>query len=579
MTDEERAERDRLLAERASLINQIDRALAQNANLQAELATLIQNVNILADNAATMGAEVVDSMEYVKNRVKDTDVSTSELFALIDDLTSSYFVFKNMSTASKNVSQFTDEYYRRFQFFNELRRISLGYVIGLDAHICSDETMRKRVEEAYLQNTEYWLAYSIMAVMLWANDEEDAAKRAMSKSLAMDYFSTSLFFLLINLRFTRVDVAKKWYLSYLDRVDVLHLGDEWQYLLQAYLSGVFGADKEFNKLVYTNFKNMLDQMESMRPNYGNRVIDKTLTFSNAYIHITKNEFETLRRNSPDYEELKDLLSDAEKNEVLAIHFRKIVEDNSSLESDIYQRIENILYDLVNSYEKEELKVVRNKRYNEMIIRARGDLAKAQEYFNYEFDDNTSTSLDDLLFSWAFEEDPNRVDITVKKFSISYLKKWISKGFQAFANEYRKKEPEKIHIEIDGWQGECDENSFEKSQEELQKHYNKNRLWDVLQDKYVKIFLALAVAALVLLVITVFKFNKISLVMGILLGVVSGFLLWRRIADLQTIFRLKQEKGYKLLKKALEELKVWREMFKEADKKNEDLVNVFEDIEV
>ena len=238
MTEEEaRAEREeaeRLLAEIRRLQYQIERAIIENQNLQAELESLIQNVEIVTENAAAMDIEVSKSMEYVKGRIQEADVSTKELFDLINDLTNSYFTFKNLSTASKNVTQFTDEYYTRFKFFNELRRITLGYVIGLDAHICSDQTMRKKVEEAYLQNSEYWLAYAIMAVMLWASDEEEAAKRAMSKSLTMDYFSTSLFFLLINLRFTRVDAAKKWYLSYLDRVDMENLGEEWQYLLQAY---------------------------------------------------------------------------------------------------------------------------------------------------------------------------------------------------------------------------------------------------------------------------------------------------------------------------------------------------------
>ena len=485
-----------------------------------------------------------------------------------------------MSTASKNVTQFTDEYYTRFKFFNELRRITLGYVIGLDAHICSDQTMRKKVEEAYLQNTDYWLAYAIMAVMLWASDEEEAAKRAMSKALTMDYFSTSLFFLLINLRFTRVDAAKKWYLSYLDRVDMEHLGEEWQYLLQAYLSGVFGVDKDFNHLVHECFTNMLEQMESMHPNYGNRVSEKTLAYSEAYIHVTKNEFETLRRQSPDYEELKRLLSSAEKNEELAIHFRSIVEDKTQVESNMFQRIENILYDLINAYDKDELTVIKNKRYNEMILKSKGDLGMAQQFFNNEFpSDSGAKKLEDLLFTWAFEEDANRVDITVKKFSISYLKKWIAKGFQSYADNYRKKEKEKIKIEIDGWQGECDENSFDSAQVELQKHYNKNRVWDTIKDKYVLIFIGMAIAALVILGITVIKFNKISLVIGILLGVVSGFLLWRRISDMQIILRARREKGYTLLKKALEELKSWKTLYRTADEKNADLVNVFDNVEV
>ena len=577
MTEEEaRAEREeaeRLLTEIRRLQDQIERAVIENQNLQNELAVLIDNVQIVTENAAAMDIEVNKSMDYVKGRIQEADISTSELFALIDDLTKSYFTFKNLSTASKNVTQFTDEYYTRFKFFNELRRITLGYVIGLDAHICSDQTMRKKVEEAYLKNSDYWLAYAIMAVMLWASDEEEAAKRALSKALTMDYFSTSLFFLLINLRFTRVDAAKKWYLSYLDRVDMENLGEEWQYLLQAYLSGVFGVDKEFNHLVHECFTNMLVQMESMHPNYGNRVTEKTVSFSSSYIYVTKNEFETLRRHSQDYEELKKLLSSAEKNEELAIHFRKIVEDNTQIESDLFQRIENILYDLINAYDKEELGVLKNKRYNEMILKAKGDLGMAQQFFNNEFPPDSDTrKLDDLLFSWAFEEDNGRVDIL-------YLKKWIAKGFQTYADNYRKREKEKIRIEIDGWQGECDENSFAGAQAELQKHYNKNRVWDTLKDKYVLIFIGMAIASLVTLGITIIKFNKIALVIGILLGVISGFLLWRRISDMQLILRLKREKGYTLLKKAIDELKSWRTLYKAADEKNADLVGVFENMEM
>lgn len=584
MTEEEaRAEREeaeRLLTEIRRLQDQIERAVIENQNLQNELAVLIDNVQIVTENAAAMDIEVNKSMDYVKGRIQEADISTSELFALIDDLTKSYFTFKNLSTASKNVTQFTDEYYTRFKFFNELRRITLGYVIGLDAHICSDQTMRKKVEEAYLKNSDYWLAYAIMAVMLWASDEEEAAKRALSKALTMDYFSTSLFFLLINLRFTRVDAAKKWYLSYLDRVDMENLGEEWQYLLQAYLSGVFGVDKEFNHLVHECFTNMLVQMESMHPNYGNRVTEKTVSFSSSYIYVTKNEFETLRRHSQDYEELKKLLSSAEKNEELAIHFRKIVEDNTQIESDLFQRIENILYDLINAYDKEELGVLKNKRYNEMILKAKGDLGMAQQFFNNEFPPDSDTrKLEDLLFSWAFEEDNGRVDITVKKFAILYLKKWIAKGFQTYADNYRKREKEKIRIEIDGWQGECDENSFAGAQAELQKHYNKNRVWDTLKDKYVLIFIGMAIASLVTLGITIIKFNKIALVIGILLGVISGFLLWRRISDMQLILRLKREKGYTLLKKAIDELKSWRTLYKAADEKNADLVGVFEKMEM
>ncbi|MBD5460575.1 MAG: hypothetical protein HDR26_06475 [Lachnospiraceae bacterium] len=583
MTEEEAraeaAEAEQLLREIAQLQRKIEWAIVENRNLQDELDTLVQNIEVLTQNAGQMGDEVNASMEYIKNRVSEADVSTAELFALIDDLTSSYFTFKNLSSASKNVTQYTDEYFTKFKFFNELRRISLGYIIGLDAHICSDEVMKKKVEKVYLQNTEYWLAYAIMSVMLWASDEEEAAKRAMSKALSMDYFSSSLFYLLINLRFTRVDAAKKWYLSYLDRVDTEKLGNEWQYLLQAYLLGVFGVDKEFNSLVNECFTSMLQKMESMHPDYGNKVAYRTLAFSNKYIHVTSNEFETLRRNCTEYEQLKLLLSAAEKNEILAVHFQGVLERDSQIETDMFQRIENILYDLINAYDREELKVIKNRRYNEMIIKAKGDLGQAQQFYNLEFPDKvTTTSLDDLLFDWAFEEDALQVNITVKKFAVSYLKKWISKGFSAFGDEYRREEKEKYNIAIDGWQKECSEDSYPEAKAELEKFYNKNRVFDIMKDSYVMIFTGMVIAAIVVLGITAFFFNKIALVIGILLGVVGGFLLWRRTSDMQSILRTKREHGFQVLKKALDELRLWRDIYKREDAKNEALVNLFENIE-
>lgn len=129
---------------------------------------------------------------------------------------------------------------------------------------------------------------------------------------------------------------------------------------------------------------------------------------------------------------------------------------------------------------------------------------------------------------------------------------------------------KIKIEIDGWQGECDENSFDSAKAELQKHYNKNKVRDTIKDKYVLIFIGIAIASLATLGITIIKFNKISLVIGIMLGVVSGFLLWRRISDMQIILRVRREKGCALLKKALEELKAGEHCIRRRTKRMQTL---------
>ena len=90
----ERAEAERLAAEIRRLSGQIDRAIAENNELQAELASLIRNLEILTKNAQVMDAEVNRSVESLKGRIQNAEVSTSELFALIDDLANSYYMFK-----------------------------------------------------------------------------------------------------------------------------------------------------------------------------------------------------------------------------------------------------------------------------------------------------------------------------------------------------------------------------------------------------------------------------------------------------------------------------------------------------
>lgn len=580
MTEEEaRAEREeaeRLREQINSLINGISRLTKENSELRVELDSLMRNISILASNARTMDSEVFALMSYVSDKVNQADTGTFELSALIEELSSSYFTFKNLSTASKNVSHYTDEYYTKFSFFHELRRISLGYVVGLDAHICSDENMRKKVEKIYLQNTEYWLAYGIMAVMLWASDEEEAASRAVTKAMSMDFLNTSLFFLLINLRFTRTEAAKKWYLCYLSRVDKNNLGPEWQYILQAYLKGAFGGNTEFSNLIQEYFIDMIKNLESMNPDYKNQVTAKTREYAEVYLHITDQEYEHLRRYCKDYVHMKKLLSDAEKNGVLASRYKNLLEGEKKENPDLFQRIEDILYSLINSYDQEEFKVIKNLRYNEMIVRAKGDIGLAQQFFNTSFEEEQDrTSFDKLLFDWAFTED-ERVDISVRKFAISHLKKWICSGFQVFAKEYRQKEKENYIFAIDGWEGIYDEDSYEEAKVSLSKHYYKNRFKDTISDSYIKVFSGMCLASLLIILIMFFFFQKIALVIGILLGIIGGFLLWRRIVDMMNILKARRDKGCKFLNSAMEELRQWRKDYKQADEKAAHLIQVLEE---
>ena len=281
MADNEEYQREQ------QLLREIARLEAENVMLQAELETAVQNIAVVADNVDTMSRDVLDDVLALRTHTASVDESVDVVKRAIEDLSHRYFLFKNLSTASKNLTQCTEEYYTRFAYFHKLRRITLGYVIGLDNSIISNETLRKEVEKIYLQNTDYWLAYAIAAVMLWANDEKEAALRAVRKSIAMDVCKTDIFFLLINLRFERLDAAKDWYLDYLDKVDITALTSEYQYLLEAYLAGLFGADPEFEQYVSGNFRSSIEKINAVSVGFSAKFTARAREYAQTYLHRTE----------------------------------------------------------------------------------------------------------------------------------------------------------------------------------------------------------------------------------------------------------------------------------------------------
>ena len=112
-----------------------------------------------------MDNEVYEIMGELSGVVGTADVSTKEVFQALNELTLQYFHSKAFRLLPKNVTQYNDEYFTRFSYYNELRRISLGYVVGLDSNIISSENARKKVEKAYLAE------HRVLACLLyfWCN--------------------------------------------------------------------------------------------------------------------------------------------------------------------------------------------------------------------------------------------------------------------------------------------------------------------------------------------------------------------------------------------------------------------------
>ncbi len=579
MTEEEAREYNRL-------VDHYNRLAHENERLTAELNEGLQNCVILTDNIAHVGSMATKKVSYVSGEVSQAEDSVEKLYDLLADVTEHYFLFKNLSEASKMMTKYSDEYYTRFGLYHELRRISLGYVVGLDAHVVSSETMRKKVEKVYLANTDYWLAYASMSVMLWASDEKEAALRAMNKSMTMDGYKSCVFYMLINLRFGRVDAARNWYIWLLDKSDANRLGEEWQHVLHAYLTGAMRNDPELNRLASSYFEKMLRQTEDASADFGKSVSAQAYAFAKHFIYVTEEQYPNLKETCGDYKEMRELLSDMEKMALVAKYFDDVYQAEDDTGENLHEQIENVLYELVNSYDDEEFKVVKNLKYNEAVIAAKGDTGKANAKCKELYGSiGVKKTFGELLTGWALSEDPRQTNIVVKRFAISYLKDRLLKGMeQYFQDRYNtlrqdykltiSTTPELTPIEL-----ECSENTLDTAVDKIQLFYSKHKTQYVFMDKYIKIFLVMCIAALLFIAVAALAVSTqafpVLLVLGIVLGVVGGFLVWRRWVDRVQELNEKCRLSVLKLRNALDEMASWRKLVQRGYESKEDLKNAVE----
>lgn len=577
MTQEEYEQEQR---EIERLIDEINRLVEENNRLTTEINIALNDISILQNNVVDLHNSLEPRIRGVSGEVEVKSDQTRAVSQAIQEMTTQYFTFKSLSTASKNVTQYTDEYYTRFSYYNNLRRITLGYVIGLDSSFISSEEMRKLVEKAYLQNTEYWLAYATMAVMLWSSDEKEAAQRALNQAIFIEPQKATLYFMLINLRFSRNETAQNWFINYMDRVNPSDLGEEWQYLLQAYLAGSFGIDDGFQAEVGKYLKRMTVQSEATTADFNRQFVDHACNYADTYLHQTKEGFAHLKGVCVDYEELTQMLSDAEKNAILAKYYDDLLNEEENRGEDIYQRIENVLYSLINDYDDAELEVVKKIKQSEYIIAAQGNQAAALKKFESEFGKEKKKTFADLLVDWAFAEDSNITPLSVRKFAVSCMRDWIFKGYEKFAQTYRDKEKPAYAFNIDGCSITCTENDFTQGKETIEKFYEKNRWKNVLADKFIKIYGLITIAGLLVLIIMGIQlakgnFSPVALTAGVLLVLLGVFLLWRQTAAMLEQLKERKRLSIQKFQHVLEELGQWRALYKTEDSKLDDLQSALE----
>lgn len=590
MSDYDAEYEQRLINEYNRLANEYNRLAEENARLAVEVEgcqrDVASSINIVEQlNDIVLPPMDVNTGETIKKEVIAANVSRT-----IDDLVESYRQLKTGSTASKNLSGSYDKYYTLYGTYNALRQVSLGYVVGLDTNLWTSDAPRQKVEEMYLANTDYWLAYATMAVMLWASNEKEACERAVSKSMQMNEKKSALFFLLVSLRFNKINAAKRWYKVYFKLVDENGIGDEIIYILQALLSGVMGKeDPEFYNEVVEKMNSLIS--ESRKLASTTKLVRESINnHIDAIISVTDKEYIDLKHICPEYNDMINLVSSAEKNEMLRQYFLKIIHSDFSLSDRLSERIEDTLYSLISTYDDNEQALMDKISYEEAIVKANGKIEVAEEAYKKMMAERDNQSNMALIMTDAALDPKMKTDCRVRKYCLDSIKDDCIAEVKRFGN-YRSKEKKSYPLNVDGCKLSGDENSFEENKPKLLKYYDGIIKKAVKEDKSnitCGKVLGGAVALLILFtILSVVGFisnwhTGISVTLLVLAVVALGIAVFAAIMKVDQGKKIKQayqyriQNGIKMLKTGLEDMARWRQYYKEQNAIFEEVIRVLKE---
>lgn len=490
------------------------------------------------------------------------------------------------SEAQQRLIQISQEMEKRFGHYDIVRRTTTGILQADDIGIVKKDTISSATEELMISTPGYWLAPCLVALAAWINDQPELAEKAVREGIKRNDEKTSLFFALICRRADRKSAALKWTQRYLANQDEENLDRKTIIILDAYASGLLGADSE--GVISRQMTEWLEHLAD-KPGF---VEKQTKQWSDA-INLKRkplgnNDYTYLRKYSKTWPVLQEIMEGAMLHAEILNYFTAIFEQDVSTDS-LKAQLDEILNSLVSDFDDEEIPLRREQKYNQLVVDFDGDIQRAQQNMAVEktaFE--VHKDFTQLLTDAAMKPESSHASASTQKFAIALSKDWVSNAYNDITAQNRMKIPNEIEINVDTFN---DKTTDGQNETELIGKFNK------LVDEEKAIALAQCVLSgfeqfclyggavigaigLIMMITGSVFLGLIAIVAGVGL-VINHFSKKKRIEinrqNFETQFEEKRKSGTKIIRATLAEVVDFRAEFAERDGESQKVVDFLEGI--
>lgn len=524
-------------------------------------------VNNLNQTIGSFKSKVDVKIESVNTSTANIRQTTDKIYDSISKFKQDMIQNEEKQLAHENILRIDQILKEQFGDHEAIRKTMMGVVKDFDINLVRNSTIQEISEELWITSSRYWLSYALLAITAWINDYQEVASNALAECVRRDPVKASLFFCLLNLRFGRNAIAKKWFFEYLKTLDPTKMQQESAILLQAYLNGLFGTDKELENDVNNVIKGWLSEL-----NADQSITDELTRSYQKYIHLLppakQCNYAALPQSCSNYGEIQQSYANISKYEKLIKEIDAMdVELEEQTEANYKSRIDAILMNLISNYDSEELDLKNQQAYFNFVIDNNGqiDAAKAQ-YEEYQNVQNESFNIGKQMIKWAVYDDADQTDIHVKKFGLQNTKIWFKEAVANWALMLQESLPLDFPLSIDTWSNISNGEDQNEQIKNLRSYFNNNKF----QLMYVNTPNIVAVIVLVLSIGLAFitPYSLIATALSI------GFLIFN-IIRANKEFPVRVDKAVMQLTSCMTELADFKQYYNDEKDKKDQLLSKIE----
>lgn len=416
--------------------------MAEKIIEQADLSTIERNLSVIHQKIQSLDSSVETVNDNVKVVYREIDSLAKEFHDFVDVQKRA----NRLGQAETRLVKIRQELDKKYGHYDIVRRTTLGILQADDLGIVKKDTITNASEERMLETPNYWLSPCLVALAAWINDKQELAEKALREAIKRNDEKTSLFFALVCCRANRKSACLKWTQRYLANQDEENLDRKTTIILDAFASGLLGADSE--GVITRQLGEWLEHL-SEKPGFIEQQTNQWSEAINLKRKPVKAEsYIYLKEYSSTWSVLKDVYEGANLHAEILQYFTNIFQKQASI-APIKVQLDEVLNSLVTDFDDEELPLRKEETFEQFVVKFEGDEERAKKSMSVEqtaFEIHKDFT--QLLTDVAMKPESSHASVSTQKFAIALSRDWILDAYRDIVAQNRIKVPHEIEFTID-----------------------------------------------------------------------------------------------------------------------------------